>query len=126
MKNVDDADDRRTGLAVGDQAWLTEDMPHRGLRRGQLGVVCSLWSFGEVPQYEVEFDPPAADADWQDAPQDAPSAGAGRPSVEGRTKVRAVLPARHLRRAAPAADAGPAEPTAPRAPLPPAFPGEFN
>ena len=61
-------------LDVDDRVRLTQDLPERELRQGQLGVVCSGW-FHPMPVYEVEFEP----------------LGLG-------SKVRALIPAHQIRK----------------------------
>jgi hypothetical protein len=43
-----------TEIKVDEQVQLTQDIPDLGLRRGELGRVCSTW-FGPTTAYEVEF-----------------------------------------------------------------------
>ena len=40
-----------------DHVRLLKDIPELGLRRGQIGAVCSTW-FSPAIAYEVEFEPP--------------------------------------------------------------------
>ena len=42
--------------AIDSRVRLTTDIPELGLRRGDVGVVCSTW-FAPTAAYEVEFQP---------------------------------------------------------------------
>jgi hypothetical protein len=43
-----------TEIQIDEQVQLTQDIPELGLRRGEMGRVCSTW-FGPATVYEVEF-----------------------------------------------------------------------
>jgi hypothetical protein len=45
-----------TGLKAEERVRLTQDLPELGLRRGDVGVVCSTW-FNPRTAFEVEFQP---------------------------------------------------------------------
>ena len=42
-------------IRIDERVKLTQDIPELELRRGEVGVVCSLWR-SPMPAYEVEFD----------------------------------------------------------------------
>ena len=45
-----------TEIKVDERVRLTKDLPELGLRRGDMGVVCSTW-FHPSTAFEVEFQP---------------------------------------------------------------------
>ena len=46
------------GLKADERVRLTQDLPELGLRRGDVGIVCSTW-FNPRTAFEVEFQPDA-------------------------------------------------------------------
>jgi len=42
---------------IDERVHLTVDVPDLGLHRGEVGLVCSIWSF-DSDAYEVEFEEP--------------------------------------------------------------------